>query len=81
MSQRLGCPQQAMALTRTKLQAQEKLVRLGQDFALTLIYDLKTLILGVIETLKAFSSEQFGAVLASTTKTFGNNATQPPNFL
>ncbi len=63
LSQRLRRSQEAIALTRTKLEAQEKLARLREDFASTLTHDLKTPMLGAIETLKAFQQERFGTVL------------------
>ncbi|MEA5567920.1 HAMP domain-containing sensor histidine kinase [Anabaena sp. UHCC 0399] len=63
LSQRLRRSQEAIALTKTKLESQEKLARLREDFASTLTHDLKTPLLGAIETIKAFQKEQFGAVL------------------
>ena len=39
------------------------MVRLREDFASTLTHDLKTPLLGAIETIKAFEQEKFGAVL------------------
>ncbi|MBD2364544.1 HAMP domain-containing histidine kinase [Anabaena minutissima FACHB-250] len=63
LSQRLRRTQEAIALTKTKLESQEKLARLREDFASTLTHDLKTPLLGAIETIKAFQKEQFGAVL------------------
>jgi two-component system, NarL family, sensor kinase len=68
LSQRLRRTQEAIALTRTKLEAQEKVSRLREDFASTLTHDLKTPMLGAIETLKAFQSEQFGTVLPTQQK-------------
>jgi two-component system, NarL family, sensor kinase len=54
--------QQALAQQQAKLQIQSKLATLREDFAATLAHDLKTPILGAIETLKAFDREQFGQV-------------------
>ncbi|WP_310414413.1 HAMP domain-containing sensor histidine kinase [Chamaesiphon sp. OTE_8_metabat_110] len=54
--------QQALVQQQAKLQIQEKLASLREDFASTLTHDLKTPILGAIETLKAFDREQFGSV-------------------
>ncbi|MFH7028473.1 MAG: sensor histidine kinase [Heteroscytonema crispum UTEX LB 1556] len=68
LSQRLRRSQEAIALTRTKLEAQEKLVRVREDFASTLTHDLKTPLLGAIETIKAFQQEQFGTVLPAQQK-------------
>jgi two-component system NarL family sensor kinase len=47
---------------QAKLQAQEKLASVREDFASTLTHDLKTPLLGAIETLKAFQRENFGSV-------------------
>ena len=54
--------QQALAQQQSQLQVQAKLANLREDFASTLTHDLKTPILGAIETLKAFDREQFGQV-------------------
>jgi two-component system, NarL family, sensor kinase len=54
--------QQALAQQQAQLQIQAKLASLREDFASTLAHDLKTPILGAIETLKAFDREQFGQV-------------------
>ncbi|WP_026732668.1 sensor histidine kinase [Fischerella sp. PCC 9605] len=62
LSQRLRRSQEAIACTQAKLEAQEQLVRLREDFASTLTHDLKTPLLGAIETIKAFQQEKFGAV-------------------
>jgi two-component system, NarL family, sensor kinase len=62
LSQRLRRTQQAIALTQAKLESQEQLVKLREDFASTLTHDLKTPLLGAIETLKAFQKEKFGSV-------------------
>lgn len=54
--------QQTLAQQQAKLQVQAKLASLREDFASTLAHDLKTPLLGSIETLKAFYQEQFGPV-------------------
>jgi two-component system, NarL family, sensor kinase len=54
--------QQMLAQQQAKLQVQSKLANLREDFTSTLAHDLKTPLLGAIETLKAISKEQFGAV-------------------
>ena len=54
--------QQTLAQQQAKLQIQAKLASLREDFASTLAHDLKTPLLGSIETLKAFYQEQFGSV-------------------
>lgn len=51
-----------LAQQQAKLQVQSKLSSLREDFTSTLAHDLKTPLLGAIETLKAFAREQFGAV-------------------
>jgi two-component system, NarL family, sensor kinase len=58
----------AIAQQQAKLQSQVQLAQLREDFASTLTHDLKTPILGAIETLKAFQKEQFGAVQHSQKK-------------
>ncbi|MEA5573607.1 HAMP domain-containing sensor histidine kinase [Calothrix sp. UHCC 0171] len=62
LSQKLQRSQEAINTTTAKLEAQEKLARLREDFASTLTHDLKTPLLGAIETIKAFQQEEFGAV-------------------
>lgn len=54
--------EEAIAQQKAKLQFQEKLANLREDFVFTLTHDLKTPLLGAIETLKAFQKERFGAV-------------------
>jgi two-component system, NarL family, sensor kinase len=55
--------EEAIAQQLAKLRSQEQLANLREDFASTLTHDLKTPLLGAIETLKAFQKENFGAVL------------------
>lgn len=55
--------EEAISQQQVKLQSQEKLANLREDFASTLTHDLKTPLLGAIETLKAFQKENFGTVL------------------
>lgn len=55
--------QQTVLEQQAKLQAQEKLASVREDFASTLTHDLKTPLLGAIETLHAFARENFGYVL------------------
>jgi two-component system, NarL family, sensor kinase len=54
--------QQTLAQQQANLQTQSKLASLREDFAATLAHDLKTPILGALETLKAFVRDQFGQV-------------------
>ncbi|MBD2535572.1 HAMP domain-containing histidine kinase [Nostoc flagelliforme FACHB-838] len=63
LSERLRRSQEAIAVTCAKLESQQELVKLREDFASTLTHDLKTPLLGAIETIKAFQQEKFGPVL------------------
>lgn len=60
--------EEAIAQQQAKLQAQEKLAALREDFISTLTHDLKTPLLGAIETLKSFQQELFGAVTPTQQK-------------
>lgn len=60
--------QDVVAQQQAKLSAQEQLVRMREDFASTLTHDLKTPLLGAIETIKAFQQGQFGEVQSSQQK-------------
>jgi two-component system NarL family sensor kinase len=62
LSDRTRLYQQTLLKQQAKIQAQEKLASLREDFASTLTHDLKTPLLGAIETLKAFQNESFGLV-------------------
>jgi two-component system NarL family sensor kinase len=57
--------EQAIAQQQLKLQTQEHLNHVREDFASTLTHDLRTPLLGAIETLTAFQQEKFGAVTAA----------------
>ncbi|MBW4559362.1 MAG: HAMP domain-containing histidine kinase [Trichormus sp. ATA11-4-KO1] len=74
LSDRLRRSEDAIALTRAKLEAQEELVKVREDFASTLTHDLKTPLLGAIETLKAFEAEKFGPVLPAQQKVLATMA-------
>jgi len=50
------------------LQSQQQLASIREDFVSTLSHDLKTPMLGAIETIKAFQSAKFGDVTASQQK-------------
>lgn len=65
LSDRSRCYQQALLQQQIKLQAQEKVAHLREDFAATLAHDLKTPLLGAIETLKALHKGSFGSIHAS----------------
>lgn len=54
--------QQTVSQQQAKIQAQEKLANVREDFASALTHDLKTPLLGAIETLKAFQRGSFGMV-------------------
>ncbi len=55
--------EEAISQQQIKLQSQEQLANLREDFASTLTHDLKTPLLGAIETIKAFQKEDFGTLL------------------
>ncbi|WP_414542272.1 sensor histidine kinase [Nostoc sp. CCY0012] len=74
LSDRLRLSEDAIALTRAKLEAQEELVRVREDFASTLTHDLKTPLLGAIETLKAFEAQKFGPILPAQQKVLATMA-------
>ncbi|UIE39930.1 sensor histidine kinase [Leptodesmis sichuanensis] len=57
--------QQTVLQQQAKIQTQEKLAHVREDFASTLTHDLKTPLLGAIETLKAFQQGSFGEVQAT----------------
>ncbi len=50
---------------QNQLENQAKLARIRQDFVSTLTHDLKTPLIGAIETLKAISLAQFGPVTSA----------------
>lgn len=62
LSDRNRLYQQTVLQQQSKLEAQEKLARVREDFGSALTHDLKTPLLGAIETLKAFQNESFGVV-------------------
>lgn len=64
LSDRTRRYEEAIAQQKAQLQAQEQLVTVRADFVSTLTHDLKTPLLGAIETLKALQQEQFGSVTA-----------------
>lgn len=68
LSDRNRIYQEALLQQEAKLQAQEKLASVREDFASTLTHDLKTPLLGAIETLQAFERENFGPVVATQKK-------------
>lgn len=68
LSDRLRRYEEAIAQQQSRLQSQEKLASLREDFASTLTHDLKTPLLGAIETLKSLQQEKFGAVTRAQQK-------------
>lgn len=62
LSDRNRLYQQTVLQQQAKLEAQEKLASIREDFASALTHDLKTPLLGAIETLKAFQSGSFGSI-------------------
>lgn len=62
LSDRHRTTQKILAEQKAQLQSQEKLMNVREDFASTLAHDLKTPLLGAIETLTAFHREQFGTI-------------------
>ena len=62
LSDRTRRYEEAIAQQQAQLQAQEQLVGVRENFASTLTHDLKTPLLGAIETLKSLQQGYFGAV-------------------
>ncbi|MGG6298104.1 sensor histidine kinase [Leptolyngbya sp. AN02str] len=60
--------EEAIIRQQMKLLAQEELAQVREDFASTLTHDLKTPLLGAIETLTAFRQEKFGPITVSQRK-------------
>lgn len=54
--------QEELAQKKVRIEANENLMRLREDFTSTLTHDLKTPLFGAIETLNAFQDEHFGSV-------------------
>jgi two-component system, NarL family, sensor kinase len=54
--------QQDIAQAKAQLESQQRLASMREDFISTLSHDLKTPILGAIETIKAFQQGKFGPV-------------------
>lgn len=68
LSNRNSKYQQKLVEQETKLESQDELVRLRQDFASTLTHDLRTPLLGAIATIEAFDHEQFGDITPTQKK-------------
>jgi two-component system NarL family sensor kinase len=57
--------QKTVVKQQYQLQSQIKMADLKEDFAATLTHDLRTPLLGAIETIKAFQTENFGQITAA----------------
>ncbi|HEY9693889.1 MAG TPA: HAMP domain-containing sensor histidine kinase [Oculatellaceae cyanobacterium] len=60
--------QEAIATQQAQLQSQQQLASMREDFISTLTHDLKTPLIGAIETLKSFQTGQFGNVTSAQQK-------------
>jgi two-component system, NarL family, sensor kinase len=60
--------EEAIAQTKAQLQSQQQLASIREDFVSTLSHDLKTPMLGAIETIKAFKQAKFGDVTSTQQK-------------
>lgn len=60
LSDRIRHYEEAIANQQAKLRYQERLATMREDFVSTLTHDLKTPLLGAIETIKSFEKGQFG---------------------
>ncbi|MEO0011852.1 MAG: hypothetical protein RLZZ535_241 [Cyanobacteriota bacterium] len=60
--------EEAVNRSQAQLRTQKQLATLREDFVSTLTHDLKTPLLGAIETIKAFQNKQFGAITPTQAK-------------
>ncbi|AFZ37482.1 integral membrane sensor signal transduction histidine kinase [Stanieria cyanosphaera PCC 7437] len=60
--------EEAVARSQAQLRTQQQLAILREDFVSTLTHDLKTPLLGAIETINAFQNGQFGAITPTQAK-------------
>lgn len=60
--------EEAVNRSETQLRTQKQLAILREDFVSTLTHDLKTPLLGAIETIKAFQNKQFGEITPTQAK-------------
>lgn len=65
LSDRIQRYEKAITHQQVQILAQAQLARMREDFVSTLTHDLKTPLLGAIETLHALDAEQFGAVTSA----------------
>ena len=73
--------EEAIAQHKAQLQAQQQLASTREDFVSTLTHDLKTPLLGAIETLNSLQQEKYGAVTAAQQKVFSTIARSHENSL
>jgi two-component system NarL family sensor kinase len=81
LSERNLSHEEAIARQKAQLQAQEQLASTREDFVSTLTHDLKTPLLGAIETLNSLQQEKYGAVTAAQQKVFSAIARSHQNSL
>jgi two-component system, NarL family, sensor kinase len=62
LSDRNRSYQETIVHQQKQIEANQTLIQLREDFTFTLTHDLKTPLLGAIETLKAFQEERFGQI-------------------
>jgi two-component system NarL family sensor kinase len=68
LSDRIRRYEEAIARQREQLRSQKQLASLREDFVSTLTHDLKTPLLGAIETIKSFQNEHFGKITPTQAK-------------
>lgn len=81
LSERNSRHEEAIARQKAQLQAQEQLTIAREDFVSTLTHDLKTPLLGAIETLNSLQAEKYGAVTAAQQNVFAAIARSHENSL
>lgn len=73
--------EEAIAFTQSQLRSQEQLALMREDFVSTLTHDLKTPLLGAIETLKYFQNGEFGEITPMQAKVLQTMARSHRNTL
>ncbi|MCG9885162.1 MAG: HAMP domain-containing histidine kinase [Cyanobacteria bacterium] len=71
LSDRIQQYEAAMLRQQVQLATQVQLAKVREDFVSTLTHDLKTPLLGAIETLKAFEGGQFGIITHAQKRVIG----------
>lgn len=71
LSDRTRRYEEAITQQKAQIHAQEQLASVREDFTSTLTHDLKTPLLGAIETLKSLQKRQFGDITAVQQDVFG----------